>query len=221
MPIHVAILKRPFLELILSGRKTVESRLMRVAQPPFGCVQPGELIFLKVSSGPYMATAIAGKIDQHRDLEPYDLLRLRVLHDRAICSTDAYWEQKKHSRYAVFIELTQVEPIEVGPKYNKSRRAWHVLDDKHNPIMDVVLTAGAIRNRYLSLPGTSAKMRERKLTLLMPDGEEVTTGFASGKPMLKWRGWGDYYEAHNMKPGDGVRLVALGSGRYRVTLRHA
>ncbi len=217
MPIHVAILKRLYLNLILSGQKTVESRLTRTAQPPLGCIAPGERIFLKASSGPFMATAVAGKIEQHDNLEPYDILRLRLLHDRTVCGDDAYWELKKDSRFAVFVELTEVEPIEVGPKYPKSMRAWHVVDDKLNPLMDVTLTAGAIRNRYLSLPGTSEKLRQRKLTLLMPDGEEVATGFSAGKPMLKWRGWGEYYEAHHMNPGDVARVVALGAGRYRVT----
>ena len=221
MPIHVAILKRPYLKLILAGQKTVESRLTRTAQPPFGCIEPGERIFLKASSGPFMATAIAGKIEQHDKLEPYDILRLRVLHDKAVCGDDAYWEMKRDSRFAVFVELTQVEPIEAGPKYPKSMRAWHVVNEKLNPLLDVTLTAGAVRNRYLSLPGTSAKMRQRKVTLLMPDGQEIATGFADGKPMLRWRGWGAYYEANRMEPGDTVRLAALGPGRYRVTFRHA
>lgn len=221
MPIHVAILKRPYLKLILAGQKTVESRLTRTAQPPFGCIQPGERIFLKASSGPFMATAIAGKVEQHDKLEPYDILRLRLLHDKAVCGDDAYWELKRDSRFAVFVELTHVEPIEVGPVYPKSMRAWHVVDEKLGPLMDMTLTAGAIRNHYLSLTGTSAKMRQRKVTLLMPDGEEVITGFADGKPMLKWRGWGSYYEQHRMKPADVVRIVALGSGRYRVSFRHA
>lgn len=221
MPIHVAILKRPYLNLILAGQKTVESRLMRTAQPPFGCIEPGERIFIKASSGHFMATAIAGKIEQHEKLEPYDILRLRLLHDKTVCGDDAYWEMKRDSRFAVFVELTEVEPIEVGPKYPKSMRAWHIVDEKLSPLMDVTLTAGAIRNRYLSLPGTSAKSRQRKVTLLMPDGESITTGFAAGKPMLKWRGWGAYYEADRMKPGDVVRLAALGPGRYRVTFRHA
>lgn len=221
MPIHVAILKRPYLNLILSGQKTIESRLTRTAQPPFGSIEPGERIFLKASSGPFMATAVAGRVEQHRDLEPYDVLRLRVRHDLAVCGDDAYWEMKRDSRFAVFVELTRVEPIETGPVYPKSMRAWHVVEDKLNPVMDVTLTVGAIRNRYLSLPGTSAKTRLRKLTLLMPDGSEVATGFAAGKPRLRWRGWGDYYQAHTMRPGDAVRVVALGSGRYRVTFRHA
>jgi len=217
MPIHVAILKRPYLKLILEGQKTVESRLMRTALPPYRTIKTGQRIFLKASSGPFMATALAGKIEQHDGLEPYDILRLRALHDRAVCGNDDYWEMKQNSRYAVFVHLNQIEPIEVGPAYPKSMRAWHVLDDSLSPLKDIPLTGGAIRNHYLSLPDTPAVMRRRKLTLLMPDGLEVKTAFVDGKPRLKWRGWGAYYQEHRMNPGDKARFVALGTGRYRVT----
>jgi len=219
MPIHVAILKRPYLKLILSGRKTVESRLTRTAQPPYQAIEAGERIFFKVSSGPFMATAIAGTIEQHDQLEPYDILRLRARHNRAVCGNDDYWELKCNSRFAVFVQLMEVEPIEVGPVYPKSMRAWHVLEDLLSPLMDIPLTGGAIRNRYLSLPIASSGMRRRNLTLLMPDGREIKTAFAEGKPMLKWRGWGRYYSEHKMKPQDVVRFVSLGHGRYRVTFR--
>ena len=219
MPIHVAILKRPYLKLILSGDKTVESRLMRTAQPPYRAIEPGDRIFLKASSGPFMATALAGEIEQHQSLEPYDIQRLRMRHNRAVCGNDDYWELKRNSRFAVFVHLKQVEPIEAGPIYPKSMRAWHVLDDSLSPLMDIPLTGGAIRNHYLSLPATSARMRRQKLTLLMPDNREITTVFVDGKPMLKWRGWERYYREHKMKPKDIVRFVALSEGRYRVTFR--
>ena len=219
MPIHVAILKKPYVRMILSGEKTVESRLTRTAQPPLRDITTGERIFIKASSGPFMATAIAGRIDQHEALVPDDILKLRDRYNNAVCGNDEYWQLKKHSRFAVFIHLEQIEPIEVGPVYPKSMRAWHVLDESLSPLKDVPLTDGAIRNRYISLTGTPEKMRRRPVTLLLPDGQEVQTEFATGKAMLKWRGWGAYYVKHRMKPGDAVRFVALSPGRYRVTFR--
>lgn len=219
MSIHVAILKRPYIRLILEGKKTVESRLTRTAQPPYRAIESGERIFIKASGGPFMATAIAGSVEQHQGLEPADILRLRGRHSRAVCGDDSYWEFKRNSRFAVFIRLTKVEPIGVGPRYVKSMRAWHVVDELLSPLLDIPLTDGAIRNRYLSLPGVSQKIRNRPVTLLMPDGREVVTGFAAGKPMLKWRGWGPYYSQHRMNCGDIVRFVALRPGRYGVTFR--
>lgn len=223
MPIHVAILKRPYIRLILEGRKTVESRLTRTAQPPHRTIESGERIFLKASGGPFMATAVAGRVEQHEKLEPYDILRLRLRHNHAVCGDDSYWQLKQNSRFAVFVHLTQVEPIEVGPKYPKSMRAWHVLDESLSPLLDISLTDGAIRNRYLSLPGASERMRRRPVTLWLPDGRKIATGFVEGKSMLRWRGWGPYFQQHRMTPGDTVRFVALSPGRYRVSfhkLRH-
>lgn len=217
MPIHVAILKRQYADLILAGRKTIESRLTRTIQPPYDAIVPGERIFIKVSAGRFVAIAVAGRVDQHRDLTPGDIDGLRKRYDKAVCGDSEYWHMKRDSRYAVFIELKQVEPVEVGPAYPKSLRAWHVVADKLDPVMDVKLTAGAIRNRYVSLPGSSTGMREDPLTLLMPDGQTIATGFADGKPRLRWRGWGDYYQANQLAPGDTVRFVALGTRRYRVT----
>lgn len=217
MSIHIAILKRPYAKRILAGQKTVESRLTRTVQPPLRSIETGERIFIKASSGPFMATALAGLIEQHEGLEPHDIDRLRRRHNKAVYGDDEYWELKKHSRYAVFVHLEQVEPIDVGPAYPKSMRAWHVLDESLSPLMDIPLTDGAIRNRYLSLTGVSQKMRKRPVTLLLPNGQEIATGFAQGKAMLKWRGWGPYYAQHRMNPGDAVRFVAVGQGRYRVT----
>ncbi len=220
MPIHVAILKRPYLKLILSGHKTVESRLTRNAPPPYNAIQTDERIFLKASSGPFMATALAGTIEQHSNLTPSDIKKLRKRHDTAVCGNDEYWQMKRESRFAVFVQLTQVEPIDVGPVYPKSMRAWHVVDDRQSPLMDITLTGGAIRNNYLRLPGTSDRMRHGSLTLLMPDGQEVMTRFVDGGPMLRWRGWGAYYQELRSTPGDKVRFVAIGSGRYRVSFHH-
>ncbi len=219
MSIHVAILKRPYVKLILSGQKTVESRLTRTAQPPLRSIKSGERLFIKASSGPFMGTAVAGPIEQHEGLEPRDIQRLCRRHNKAVCGDEGYWELKKHSRFAVFIHLEQVESIEVGPVYPKSMRAWHVLDESLSPLLEVPLTDGAIRNRYLSLAGASEKMRSRPLTLLLPDGTETGTAFTPGKAMLRWRGWGTYYSKHHMTPGDTVRFVAIGPGRYRVTFR--
>lgn len=219
MAIHVAILKKPYIGLILSGRKTVESRLTKTAQPPLRSIKTGERIFIKASGGPFMATAVAGKIDEYENLQPADIYRLGRQYRKSVCGRDEYIELKKHSRFAVYIHLYQVETIEVGPAYRKSMRAWHVLDESLSPLLEIPLTDGAIRNRYLSLPGISEKMRSRPVTLLMPDGEEVATEFAPGKSVLRWRGWGAYYSRYEMKPGDAVRIVAISQGRYRVTFR--
>ena len=55
---HLVILKKPYLEAILSGRKTIESRFTKTKRPPFGQIEAGDRLFLKLSSGPVCGTAV-------------------------------------------------------------------------------------------------------------------------------------------------------------------
>ncbi|MEX0886902.1 MAG: ASCH domain-containing protein [Phycisphaeraceae bacterium] len=218
MPIHVAILRKPYLDLVLAGVKTVESRLARAARPPFRAVETGQRIFLKRAGGPFAAMAIAGEVEHHGDLDAAQLDALRRQYNARVCGDDAYWHAKRNARCASFIELTDVEPIDTGPGYRADGyRAWFVLPDDADPVRDVPLTAGALRNRYVTAsPRDGYFPRRGPMTLLLPDGREIATQLAT-RGHLRWRGWGGCFTDHALQPGDRVRFVALGGQRYRVS----
>lgn len=221
MAIHVAILRLPYLQLLLAGRKTIESRLMKNAVVPFGRITTGERLFFKASAGPFMATAIADQVVHYTDLTPARVDTLRGKYNGDIGGDDAYWRAKRHARFGVLIHLREIEPLSAGPRYDKSAwRAWHVLPDAASPILDATLTEGAIRNRYVTLPRVSDAMRQATLTLLLPDGQSVETRIGRGR-MLQWRGWSRWFFAYRVTPGDQVRFVAVGPRRYAVTFRCA
>lgn len=48
---HLAILKQPYLDYILSGQKTIESRFSRLKSAPFGVIKAGDIVLLKESGG--------------------------------------------------------------------------------------------------------------------------------------------------------------------------
>src|SRR5260370_25269406 len=54
---HIAVVDQPYLDKILSGLKTIESRLSTRAIAPFEKVGPGDTILLKVKSGPIVGRA--------------------------------------------------------------------------------------------------------------------------------------------------------------------
>jgi hypothetical protein len=217
--VHVAVLKRPYIVMVLAGQKTVESRLSKTACAPFGQVVAGERLFIKASGGPFMAMATAARVDTFEGLTPGRVDALRERYEPAVGGDDAYWHGKRSASFATMITLAQAEPMDVGPAFKPAyMKAWYVLDDAASPLREVTLTGGAIRNNYLVLPGVSATRRESGLTLVLPDGASVETGFAKGD-MLRWRGWGAWYRAWDAQEGDVVRLVALGGGRYRVGFR--
>ena len=218
--IHVAILKPGYIDAILEGRKTIESRLTKTNQPPHGKVKPSERIFLKASGGPFMATAVVGSVQSHQGLTPSKVEQLRKQYASTVGGASEYWQSKRDSRFATFVSLTNVEPIAVGPRYKVAyMKAWYVLEEELSPVRDWVITDGAIRNRYAMLPaaGGSKKTPGTKVTLELPDGMIVQTEISSGR-RLRWRGWGPLYTASGAKPGDAIRFVALGKGRYTVRI---
>lgn len=216
--LHVAILKPNYIRDILAGAKTIESRLTRTMQPPHGKVAAGERLFLKASGGPYLAMAVAARVETWLDATPADLGQIERKYRRQIGGDDAYWLAKRDSRFVTLIWLDQVEPIDVGPAYKVAyMKAWYLLDEARSPVRDYVLTDGAIRNRYACIPAVSEKRRDRPITLLLPDGQAVQTQLVKGR-QVRWRGWGALYEQANAKPGDRVRFVAVGPGRYRVSI---
>jgi len=227
MGVHVAILKRPYLHLVLDGRKTVESRLSRSAVPPYGQVHEGDRIYLKASGGPFMAVARAGWIESHEALTPARIDRLRKRHNNQVRGDTAYWAMKRQAQYATFIELRDVRPINAGPAFKPSPyRAWFVLADDADAALrsggdqrsvQVALTAGAVRNRYVPIKGHVDFFPTGDFTLALPDGRMVRTSVYQ-RQRIRWRGWGRYFDSHGLGAGDAVRFVAAGRGRYRVLL---
>lgn len=232
---HVAILLRRYIDLILQGSKTIESRLTRTACAPYRRIQPGDVIYFKQSSGPYRAIAVAGEVLFHEGLTATAVEALRRRHNEAIRGDEGYWARKRHSQYATLIALRDVRAVATGPAIAPSRGiAWFVLGrdrragvPARDRVVRVTLTPGAIRNRYVRLPcgaGSAtldsvslngSRPAGKPLELTLPDGRLITTEVL-GSCLIRWRGWGAYFDAHGVQPGDEVRFVPAGQGRYGV-----
>jgi hypothetical protein len=191
--------------------------LSRNAVPPYGQVASGERLFIKYAGGPFAATALAAAVDTYDNLTPKQVAQLRARYNHAVRGEGDYWQKKRQSRFATFIHLRDVEPLDIGPPYPKTAyRGWFVLDESKSPLWELTLTGGAIRNRYLRLPEATPALRRGTLTFELPDGETVTSSLRSGN-MVRWRGWGRYYAQYNLSPGDRVRLLRLAPQRFRVS----
>lgn len=218
--IHVAVLKANYIRDILAGNKTIESRLTKTNQPPHGSVFSGERLFIKASGGPFMATALADRVQTFTDQTPRDIAKIRKRFGKQIGGDDAYWQSKQHSRFVTLIDLADIEPLAVGPAYKPAyMKAWYVLDDALSPLRDWTITPGALRNRYACLPAPADSRRTpgETITLDMPSGETITTELARGR-MLRWRGWAELYETQSAQAGDILRFTAIDGGRYAVRL---
>ncbi len=231
MPVHVAILHRQYLQLILSGRKVIESRLTVRPIVPYRAIAPGDCVYFKASSGPYMAKAKVERVLFFDNLNPQKIAQLQKQYNAHIGGDDAYWHYKRFSRYASLIWLTEVTATNTGPNLPPSTGpAWFVLPDvvisdnnqpatnaqapmresRKQPVADVPsmkLTAGALRNRYLRAPYSITG----QVRLIMPDGRTVET-HVTPKGIFRHRHWQPYFTPYELQAGDVVIFEPVISG---------
>jgi ASC-1-like (ASCH) protein len=124
---HLAILKKPYLEAILTGRKVVESRFTRTRRGAFEGVCKGDKIFLKESSGPVCGTAVVSDVKRFEGLTPERMVELEKRYNDLVCGGREYWVSKANCRFGVLVWLSEVRRIEPIRIAKKDWRAWVVL----------------------------------------------------------------------------------------------
>lgn len=129
---HLVILKKPYLDAILSGRKRVESRFTKTKRHAFGRVLPGDKLFLKVSSGPVCATATVAAVKNFENLTSKQILELKQRYNRYIMGSEEYWRSKTDCRFGFLAWLDDVKTIEPVRIRKKDWRAWVILTEKEN-----------------------------------------------------------------------------------------
>lgn len=129
---HLVILKKPYLEAILAGRKRIESRFTRTRRSPFGEVRPGDKLFLKKSSGPVCAVATVTAVKNFENLTPKRIIELKEQYNHYIRGDDEYWQSKMDCRFGFLVWLKDVRAVEPVRIRKKDWRAWIVLTEKEN-----------------------------------------------------------------------------------------
>lgn len=122
--LHLAVMTGPYLDLVVSGVKTVESRFHRVTRSPLHTATPGDLIAFKPSGG--AVTHVAGiHAATYIDLadQPIEVVREEWQH-RVAATDDDFWSARAQARWASLLELGPVEAIEPVPLGKRDRRAW-------------------------------------------------------------------------------------------------
>ena len=129
---HLVILKKPYFDAILSGQKQIESRFTKTKREPFGQIQPGDKLLLKISSGPVCAIATAAAVKSFENLTPQKIEQVKEEYNHGIKGSNQIWQSKADCRFGLLIWLTDVEPIEPVWIHKKDWRAWVILTEKEN-----------------------------------------------------------------------------------------
>lgn len=132
MNYHLVILKKTYLDAILAGRKTVESRLYQTNQKWLSQVAPGDKLFLKESSGPVTATATVASVRVFTNLNPDQIEKLKNKHNQEILGDEQYWREKSKARFGILCRLTDICPIPRRSIRKFDWRAWVVLSRTDN-----------------------------------------------------------------------------------------
>jgi hypothetical protein len=124
--LHLAILREPYLSLVLVGRKSIESRFVRTRRPPYHCASPGDALILKRSSGPVLGIALVEKASFH-ELTPSAFAKIKNEFSHALAVPDRFWKEKSGARYATLLYLSHVLPLPPIPCAKTDRQPWVIL----------------------------------------------------------------------------------------------
>ena len=126
---HIAILRQPFFDMILSGEKTIESRWAMHKVAPYNKVKVGDKILLKETGKDVTATAFASKVEQF-ELTPKIAEEIRKKYGKQI-GIDKFdnWQIVSNKNYCTLIWLDNVKkctPIKVA---RSNGAGWITLKD--------------------------------------------------------------------------------------------
>lgn len=127
---HLAIFKGEGAELILSGKKTIESRFSKRKDPPFGQISTGDLVYIKPSGKDIIGQFRVKKVIFYDGLDEKDIKEIREKYGSKLAVDESYWKGKETAKYATLIFIGEVDPFITSPIKipKKDLRGWVVLD---------------------------------------------------------------------------------------------
>lgn len=133
---HLAVLTMPYLEKIVAGQKTIESRFSRVRMPPFNKVRPGDVVFLKEVGGPVHAIALASHVQFFGPLGQGEAEQIMEEYRHGLQLDSDFKTAKQDSLYASLISLEVVLPLKPLQVIKIDRRSWVALADERGGRVD-------------------------------------------------------------------------------------
>ena len=125
--LHLGVFVEPYLQFILDGRKTIESRFSSRRFAPYKQIQKGDVLLLKKSSGPITGICQVSHCWFYQ-LDPDSWKSIKQDFAEAICAQDPdFWEQRKSAAYATLVRIKNIKEIYPIHFVKRDRRGWVVL----------------------------------------------------------------------------------------------
>ena len=125
--LHLAIFVEPYLQYILEGMKTIESRFSVKRSVPYNAIDRGDIILMKKSGGPILGICHVSEAWFYRlNRRSWDYLKRE--YKKALCAHDPeFWNSRKNAAFATLIKISNVRSISPLMCNKKDRRAWVIL----------------------------------------------------------------------------------------------
>ncbi len=125
--LHLAVLVEPYLQRVLDGLKTVESRFAADRRAPYRQIAPDDLILLKRSGGPIVGIAQVSDASFY-ELTPMMLGGIREQFEDGLGVSDQFfWEQRAHAAFATLLRMSHVRALAPIEFRKRDRRGWVIL----------------------------------------------------------------------------------------------
>lgn len=127
---HIAIMRQPFLNMVLSGEKTIESRWSMHKVAPYNKVATGDIILFKETGKDITVKAIVRSV-KYFELTPQLVDDIRVKYGKKI-GTDKFedWKTTLTKKYCTLIWLDKVEQISPIKAEKSHGAGWIVCKEK-------------------------------------------------------------------------------------------
>jgi ASC-1-like (ASCH) protein len=125
---HLAILQQPYLDLILYGKKTIESRFSKNKSLPFNKITPGDVVLLKESGGEVLGEFLVEQVSYFESLNPISSNALLQKYQEQLCIDDTFISRKINSKYATLITIkSYLRYAKSYPFPKRDMRSWVIL----------------------------------------------------------------------------------------------
>lgn len=122
--VHIALMVEPYLSLILSGEKTIESRFSTKKIIPFNNISKGDIVILKKSGGGLAAVFEAGDVHFIQIESETDFEEIKENYGNALCLEDEFWDIKRTAKYVTLINITHMQAISSIVIKKTNRQSW-------------------------------------------------------------------------------------------------
>ncbi len=123
--LHLAILRPPYLDRIVAGTKTIESRFNTKRAAPFGTVAVGDLVLLKGSGKPIMNFFFASAVHSINLVgEPLEEVRRQYGEGIQAENEEEFWRDRASAAYATLVEVGERGSVPPLVVVKKDQRGW-------------------------------------------------------------------------------------------------